>query len=180
MKRNIQSLCEAINRQFIIKLFFPSLLLLFSFRPGEGTGGSTLPVVKKEVKLATPFQSVNIHGDVSVILTNEPAGTITMAGIEKDLDRIRYKVKNNELIIDTYRKNILRDLTIYLSAATLQSIQLNGEGNIYSTVSIKQEGLHLLLNGNIKVKVYTKGKLTIDATEGYQLFWETRLLQKAE
>jgi hypothetical protein len=176
MKPKIQRLYQTINRPLIIKLFFPSLLLLFSFKSGEGTGGPKLPVIRKEVKVEAPFQRACIDGDISMILTNEPAGTLMMEGNEEAVNKIRYSVKNNELIIDAHRKNRLGELTIYLSAATLKSMLVNGDAHISSIDIIKPDNLQIWLNGNINVKVKTTGKVSIDAYPGYDLFWDHPLM----
>ena len=175
MKSNIQRLYQIIDRPVMIKLFFPSLLLLFSFSSGEGAEGRKLPVVQKEV-IVDPFQTVSVNGDISMILTNKPAGTVTIEGNENDVSRIRYRNKNNELTIDARRKNHLNEIIIYLSAATLKSMLVNGDGNISSIDIIKPGDLHIWLNGNIDIKVKTTGKISVDSYDSYELFWKSPLM----
>ena len=173
MNTKIQGLYKTIYSPQILKLLLPSLLLLFSFRPGEGTGRPKLPVIRKEVKVENHFKSVRINGDISMILTNEPAGTLMMEGNEKVLNNIRYKVRNNELTIDAHKKNRLDKLTIYLSAATLQTMQVNGDSFVSSTDVIKPDNLQIWLNGIITVNLKTiKGHVKVDAFDGYDMNWE--------
>jgi len=178
MKSNIQRLFQFINRPVMTKLF-PSLFLLFSFRPGGDTEGRKLPVIQKEV-IVDPFQTVRINGDISMVLTNEPAGTLVVEGNENDVNRIKYIVKNNELTIDAHRKNRLDEITIYLSAATLKSMLVNGDGNISSIGIIKPADLHIWLNGNVDIKVKTTGKISVDSYDSYELFWKSPLMNKRQ
>ena len=158
-----------MNRPLIIKLLFPSLFLLFSFKAVKNIDGPKLPVIRKELKVESAFQSIRIEGDISVVLTNDPAGTVIVEGREKELNKIRAVFKNNILIIDVNRKNIFGKLTLYLSAITLQTIQLNGDANISSIEFIKSDHLHMWLNGNIEVKVNTMGQLSFDTPDDIEL-----------
>ena len=110
-----------------------------------------------------------------MVLTNDPAGTVIVEGREKELNKIKTVFKNNILIIDVNRKNIFRKLTLYLSAITLRTIQLNGDANISSIEFIKSDHLHMLLNGKIKVKVNTMGQLSFDTPDDIELLWESPL-----
>ena len=94
------------------------------------------------------------------------------------MNRIKYLVKNNELTIDAHRKIRLNEITFYLSAATLKSMLVNGDGNISSTGIIKPAELHIWLNGNIDVKVKTTGKIGVDSYDSHELFWKSPLKNK--
>jgi Putative auto-transporter adhesin, head GIN domain len=169
MKTNIQRLYQTIKRPLTVKLFFPSLFLLFSFRPYEDNCLPDLPVIRKELKVERTFEHIHIEGDISLVLTNDPAGTIIIEGKEKELKKIRPVFEKNVLIIDANRKQLFAKLTIYLSAITLQTIQLNGDGNISSIAFIQSEYLHISLNGNIKVKVKTMGQISFDTPDDIEL-----------
>ena len=175
MKANIQRLYQTINKPLIIKLLFPSLFLLFSFKAVKNIDVPKLPVIRRELKVESVFQSIRIEGDISVVLTNDPAGTVIVEGREKELNKIKAAFKNNILIIDVNRKNFFAKLTLYLSAITLQTIQLNGDANISSIEFIKSDHLHMSLNGNIKVKVKTMGQLSFDTPDDIELLWESPL-----
>lgn len=176
MKSNIQGLYRKMSSRQTIKGALPLFLLLSSFKPGEGTGGSKMVVIRREVKVESTFQSIRIDGNIGVILTNDPAGTVSLEGKEKDLDRIRYTVKNNTLIVDAQRKNSFDDVTVYISAIRLQSIKGNGDMDISSGDMLEVDDLRIFLNGNINVNVKTKGKLSIDAPDEYDLSWETPVM----
>ena len=113
MKANITGLYQAVNMRLLIKLVFPCLFLLFSFKSVEGISLPKLPLIRKELKFENDFQGIRIEGDISVILTNDPAGTVIIEGKEKEVNKIRHVLKNNTLMIDVNRKNIFAKLTLY-------------------------------------------------------------------
>ncbi|HKO81530.1 MAG TPA: DUF2807 domain-containing protein, partial [Chitinophagaceae bacterium] len=137
-------------------------------------------VIQKKITVEGLFQNVRIYGDVSMILTNEPSGTMVMEGKEKDVNRIRHRVKDNELVIDARRKNYFNKLVIYLPAAMIQSMQVNGDGDISSTGMIQSEKLHITLNGVIDVKIKTTGKFSVDAPDDLELKWKSPFKQQAK
>lgn len=177
MKANITGLYQAVNMRLLIKLVFPSLFLLFSFKSVEDIGSPKLPLIKKELKVESAFQNIRIEGDISVILTNDPAGTVIIEGKEKEVNKIRHVLKNNTLMIDVNRKNIFAKLTLYLSAIKLQTIQLNGDANISSIEFIKSAYLHMSLNGDISVKVKTMGQLSFDTPDDIELLQRPPLMK---
>jgi hypothetical protein len=173
MKPNIQKRYYVISKLSISRLFFLSLgLSLLSFRSGDVAVEKNPPVVQKEMKIEGLFQNVKIFGDISMILTNEPPGIVIIEGTEKDIKKLKHSVKNNELVIDARKKNYFNKLVIYLPATTLQSMQVNGDGNISSTEMIRSNELHLTLNGAVDVKIKTTGKLRVDAPNEYELSWK--------
>lgn len=173
MNAYIQNLYQTISTPPLIKLIVPSLVLLFSFQPGDGTGKQDPPVIQKKMNVEGPFQNVRIYGDVSTILTNDPSGAMVMEGKEKDVNKIKYHVQDNELVIDARRKNYFNKLVIYLPAVTLQSMQVNGDGDISSTGMIQSDELHITLNGAVDVKIKTTGKVNIDAPGDLELKWKS-------
>ena len=177
MKANNQNLFHTINIPNMVKLFIPFLFLFFSFKPVERNRIPVLPVIRKELKAGNGFQNVRIEGDISVILTNEPAGKVFIEGNQKDLNKIKTGFKNDIFVINVIRKNIFSKLTVYLSAITLQTIQLNGNLDISSNDYIKSQYLHLTLNGNINVKVKTMGEISIDSPDDIELIWKLPVMK---
>ncbi len=103
-----------------------------------------------------------------------------MEGKEKDVNKIRHHVNDNELAIDARRKNYFNKLVIYLPAANLQSMQVNGDGDISSTGMIQSDELTITLNGAINVKIKTTGKVNVDAPKDLELEWKSPLQPKAK
>ncbi len=168
MKNNIQGFFRNIRRPLIIKLILPASLLLFSFMP-KGREKSDPQVIKKELITNKHFQNVYIIGNISVILTSEPAGTVVIEGNKNDVDNTKYKNKNSELTIYAGKKKRFGKITIYLSAGTLKQMLINGDGNVASIGTVKTDNLQIWLNGNIDVDININGKVSVDSGDGYEL-----------
>lgn len=169
MKTNFQSLYKNIKKLLLTGMIFPFILLLCSFKPPENSQLQKSSIIKKELKINGNFKSITLEGNVSVVLTNDAAGTIIIEGKEKLVNKVKTFFENNTLIIDVVQNHWFAKITIYLSAKTLQSLQLNGDGNISSRDFIQSPSLHITLNGTIKVKIKTMGKLSFDAPDDVEL-----------
>ena len=181
MKTYFKKLYQGTRNLQIFTSLFASLFLLFSFKPARDNGGPKEPQARKELKVEGNFQNIRIDGNISlVMLTNEPAGTVILEGKEKILNRIRYNLKNDTLLIEANRIFSFPKLTVYLSARDIQAMQVNGDTNISSSDFIKSDKLHISLNGNINVKVKTMGKLSFDTPENFELLYRSPLLGKAK
>ena len=179
MKQNRRNIFQTINKAIIFKAGIPALCLLFSFKPTDKGITPDVPTVRKEIKSNGDFQKIRLDGNVSVILTNDPPGTVIVEGREKDVNRVWHSLKQNTLVINANRTWLVSSkLTIYLSALTVLELQVNGDTDISSAGIIKANDLHISMNGNIDVKVKTNGKISVDAPEGYELQWKTPVLTK--
>lgn len=174
MKTKIERLLRTIKEPLIIRLLLPALLLLFSFAHGDKER-SKAKVIRKEVIIGSSFQNIIINGNIWVILTNKPAGTISIEGNNRDVNTIRYKSKNNELVIDATRKKRVGQITIYVSATMLKHMLINGDGQISSTGIIKSDELNIWLNGIVNVDINIIGRVSVDTYDGYDLFWNSTL-----
>lgn len=169
MKSNIQKVYQTINRPF---------LLLSSLSGFGNTGATKLIVTKKAISFEGSFQDVLIDGDISLVLTNDPAGTLMIEGCEKDVNRVTCRVKNNKLIIDAGSSSNCNELTVYLSAARLLSMRINGDADISSMGVIKSDELRISMNGKVTVKVKTTGNLSFDTPDYYDLLWRAPSVRK--
>ena len=82
------------------KLVFPALLLLlFSFKTTEYAGGLKFPVIRKAIKIESAFENIRVDGDITIVLTNEPAGVLIIEGKESDVKKIRHTLKTISLLL---------------------------------------------------------------------------------
>ena len=75
-------------------------------------------VIRKQLKVDSSFRGIRIDGDISVILTNDPAGTIVIEGRANEMKKIKAGFEKNIFIVDAERKRLFAKLTLYLSAIT--------------------------------------------------------------
>ena len=123
----------------------------------------------KEIDLPETFQEIEIRGDVTLILTNEPTGKLLAKGNPKDLSRIKTTLKNQKLFIDAQKKSSFSKLTIYVPVTNAELLVTNGETEILSLGTIKSKDLEIILNGHSRISVNYTGKLKILPGLGYAL-----------
>jgi len=177
MKTIIKRLLQAIDSSLIIVILSP-LLLFLSFKPIDADKVPGTPQTRREFKMDSTFQSIRIDGDISVVLTNDPAGTVIMEGKAKQLNKVSALVNNHTLVIDVNRMNLFAKVRLYLSARSLRRMQLNGNADITSVEFIKSDHLHIFLNGNITVKLKTMGWVSLDSPDDIDLVWKSSLMKK--
>ena len=123
----------------------------------------------KEINLSEIFQEIEIRGDITLILTNEPANKLLAKGNPKDLRRIKTTIKDRKLIVDARGKITFSKLIIYIPVINAALLVTNGETEIFSLGTIKSKELKIILNGDSRVSLNYEGKLKILPGKGYEL-----------
>lgn len=126
------------------------------------------PVAYQEINNRQAFENVEITGKVTVILINSQDRNITLQGNSKDLDVVRTTEKEGTLEINAEKKRTTSKLIIYLPA-TMHSLRVTGNAQIFSSGHIKVDDLEIILNGASMVKVSCYGNLKVKPAEGYEL-----------
>jgi Putative auto-transporter adhesin, head GIN domain len=127
------------------------------------------PVIKKELKVEKAFKGIRIEGDISLVLTNAPAGTVIVEGKQNQIGKLNPIFETTTLVIDASQKNFFSKFTIYLSALALEAIQFNGDGNISSAEFIQSNHLYITLGGAIDIRIKTLGQISFDTREDIEL-----------
>jgi hypothetical protein len=129
---------------------------------------NSIVVSHKEVT-SQAFENVEVSGNVILFLTNEISSDITLQGDSKEIDAVTITEKNNKLEINVDRKKPISKLIVYIPAAKIHSLKINGDAKVFSTGDVVVDNLEITLKGNSIVKVYHYGKLTITPAQGYEL-----------
>lgn len=131
---------------------------------------SQQPVIQsREVELTTPFNEVEVIGDVTIILTNNLEGKLLFHGDPEELRQAKVTIRNRKLFIDANRKRSHHKFTVYLPASKLNLLTTSGKTKILSSGTINTEGLDILLNGSSFVSIHYVGKLNVVPGTGYEL-----------
>jgi hypothetical protein len=121
----------------------------------------------KEISNGHAVETVDIRGDVSIVLTNALGTNILLEGNNKDIGAVRTTVKNGRLEINAERKGFSK-LTVYLNVTDIHSLVVTGNAQIFSS-GISVDNLDIILNGDSFVEVHHQGKLRIIPGDGYEL-----------
>lgn len=128
-----------------------------------------LSATYKEIKKSRPFESINVNGDVTVILTNEQTSNIMLRGNDKDISLVETIERGKTLEINAEKKRTASKLIVYLPVDDLHSLKVTGNAQIFSSGNIVVDNLEVILNGSSMVRVYCYGSLKVTTAEGYEL-----------
>ena len=146
---------------FLMVIFMNSHAQIFSVEKS--------PLDYQEINTNQAFENVEITGTVTVILINSQNRNITLQGNSKDLDVVRTTTNEGTLEINAEKKRTGSKLIVYLPTASMHSLRVTGNAQIFSSGHIKVDDLEIILNGNARVKVYCYGNLKVKPAEGYEL-----------
>jgi len=146
-------------------IFYCSVFLIFISCTKENKCHcikTTGKIIKKEI-LLSDFNEIQINNIFDVYITNDTVNKIVIEGGKNIVPFITSEVNNQSLKISNKNKcNWLRsykkELNLYISAKSLNSIIINGESNIYSTNTIICHELNVVVNSGI-----AKADLTINS-----------------
>ena len=170
MKSTVKPNLKNIARTLRQKLYLPVFALIISIAAAAQVHSNRSPVIdRKEINVSEPFQHIEVRGNVKVILTNAPAGYILLEGTYKDIGAVATILRQGKVVIDAQEKQSFSNLNVYVSAANLSSLTINGDGDIRSLGTVKTNELDLILNGIVGVDVRSEGKVNVVAGEGYDL-----------
>lgn len=178
MKPLLSKIQQIVKSHLATALLFLFVTLMLTIQNAKASRDKETPVTRKELKFENQFQTVNIEGDVTVIFTNEPIGSIAIEGQERHLDKVRYILEDNKLTIDVNQIADFKKITVYLSAIALQHFQMNGNADISSFGTLNTNQMHLYLNGNISLKIRTTGQLFFDSPDDIELTKRSKVLLK--
>ena len=155
-----------------IKIAFLLLLSLpiFSFQPGEYYKAKRRTITKKSFSISQPFKNIRFDGNIEIVLTNAPAGTLIVEGKEKEINKISPIIADGQVIINVQRKNYFSEMKVYLSALNLESIIVNGDAGISSSEVIDVTKLHFSLNGHSSIKIKVTGDINLITPYEYDLY----------
>lgn len=116
------------------------------------------------------FESISsdLVGNIIFTQESEKSATLKIIAPEEYLRQIKVEVKNNILVLTNNSKlknrKKIKGVTIYISAPTINSIKLDGVGNLTINNGLESNSLSLLSKGvgNINIKQLKCNDLTVD------------------
>jgi len=169
MKSTITTITQKMifsSAKKLLMSVFPIVIFMNSHAQIFPVGKSA--VAYQEINNRQAFENVEITGKVTVILINSQSRNITLQGNSKDLDVVRTTQKEGILEINAEKKRTASKLIVYLPA-TMHSLRVTGNAQIFSSGHIKVDDLEIILNGDAMVKVSCYGNLKVKPAEGYEL-----------
>lgn len=152
------------------RLVTPSLAVLVSMNSHAQVDPiGQLAATYKEINSNHAFESIEVKGDVTVILTNEQTNNIMLRGNDKDIRLVNTIEKGKNMEINAEKKRTASRLIVYLPATDMRSLKVTGNAQIFSSGNIAVDNLEIILNGASMVKVNCYGNLRVTPAEGFEL-----------
>jgi hypothetical protein len=143
----------------------PLLFALPFLQACEGVSGSGHVV--KETREVGPFTQLEVSGSMDVYVTQGSSSTVTLEGEDNILPEVELVEEGDKLEV-RYRRNTnirtRRDVKVYLSAKTLEGVELSGSGDVeLSGIFNTPSPVHIGLSGSGDVKgVFNAPEISLD------------------
>ena len=144
-------------------LFSLSLLigLTSCFKRIDSTSGP----VTTETRNISSFNSIAVYGSINVFIVSDTNFQIKVEAGERLMEYVQTAVINNQLEIKVLNNPIAnyRPVNVFVNADSLQSIQLEGSGNITSNMAMvlgQQISIYLKGSGNISLPISSNSLLS--------------------
>ena len=123
----------------------------------------------KTIEVTQSFNEIEIIGDATIILTSYLENQLVFKGDPKIIQGTKTQLKNGKLKINTGRSSNVSNFKVYLPASTIGSLIASGKSKIFSSGTIKNNDLEILINGSSTVSVNHEGKLRVTPGAGYEI-----------
>ena len=153
-----------------IFLFFSFLISLTALAKKIG---DNKPVFSRTIVLHEIFQQLEIWGNVEIVLTPEMSDSITIEGTTVDINLVGIKLKHGTLSVRAKWVNQSTTTKIIIPAAMLTSVQVYGNAIVSSAGELSAPQLKVFLDGEAQVKIKSRGKVNVEASDGYYLTKES-------
>ncbi|HEX4957939.1 MAG TPA: DUF2807 domain-containing protein [Lacibacter sp.] len=127
---------------------------------------------KQVIKTKSNYQFIVINNDIDVILTESALTDICISGGKKDIQLVRYYVKNGILFIESKNGSLKGRATVHVSVNNLKQIEINGQSTVISNGTLSSNQLKVVVNGEAKFDLKNIGDILIEADESIDLNFE--------
>jgi hypothetical protein len=154
------------------KLFFMLIAVAFAGVAVKANEG-TIPDYKVRNWTATQkFRSIEVSGDISVVLIEDNASVVSVQGKTKMVDMAKIEVKDGVLHVYGKRGPWRNRTVVYIPVQQLSRITVKGASEIASMGVLNSDHLHIRIEGTCKVSVKNKGLVTVDNDDDYEVSYE--------
>jgi hypothetical protein len=123
---------------------------------------SSIFAFQKETRDLETFTEISLRTSANVYLTQGDTQKVEISGSQDDMDRLETKVRDGQLIIDTYNQRNswsgLSDVDIYITVKTLEALAVAGSGDMVSRGNFKCDDLDISVAGSGDLEFETDAK----------------------
>jgi hypothetical protein len=127
------------------------------------------PVFTKKVEKKAAFQHIVINGDVDVVLVENDYVQVDICSEQNNNTSVSHYVNKGILYINRVDVSLGRKPIVIVAVNDLQSLEVNGDGDVTSKGSLRSSKLKLMINGESKLNVRNRGELMIESNSNIKL-----------
>ena len=116
----------------------------------------------KTVKLKEECTSLVIEDNLSVILTESASNNITIVGDIRDVKKTGVSITDGRLVLSYALRDLPSEVKVYVPAALLGKVFINGKGTLSSSTVLKNKTLKIFLAEEGKVNNRSLGNVIVE------------------
>jgi Putative auto-transporter adhesin, head GIN domain len=137
-----------------------------------GTTNESKPAFTKVISTKAAFQHIVINGDVDVVLTEKDFVQVDVTGEQKSVEAVTHYVKRGTLYINRKGASKGAKPVVTIAVSDLQSLEVNGDGDVTSKGTLRSSKLKLTINGESKFNVRNLGEILLESDGDIDLQFE--------
>lgn len=153
-------------------------LLTITAASFAGTTNESKPAFTKIISTKAAFQHIVINGDVDVVLTEKDFVQVDVTGEQKSVEAVSYFVKRGTLYINRRGASKGAKPVVTIAVSDLQSLEINGDGDVTSKGTLHSSKLKLVINGESKFNVRNLGEILIESDSNIDLQFEKGMTEE--
>lgn len=115
------------------------------------------------------FHSVTVSDNVNIILAEDPGSTLSIQGKAKQVDAVRFEIKNGVLHVSSSRIPFKNKAVVYIPVRLLNRLTIKGASEVHSMGYLRSAHLHIEVDGPCKMSVKNTGPITIDHDQEWEM-----------
>lgn len=149
------------------KIYLLGLLFCTACTATFAQKGRPAQPVSTTVHLSEAVRTLFVENDITVVLTERKSDDVIAEGDARDVKALRVQVDDGRLSLSSSSATSLAGLKVYVPAAHLLKINLQGKSILRATATLQNPALKVVLDGEGIVTLSSTGKLVIEGTSDF-------------
>lgn len=132
----------------------------------------------KKITTLKAASSLIINGDISVVLLNDDSKEISIEGGAGTVKSFVVTEHNGTVTISNYSGAKRTDALVYVPAALLKTISINGAAAISSYEPLYNKNIDVVINGDCNLWLKTFGSVSVDALNEFDYTYTAKAIKE--
>ncbi len=152
------------------KLIIPlALLLTITLSANAQKEQPTKIYVSTAISHEKHFSNIVVNDGIDLVLTENSQYKIWFDGKEKNLEKVKWEVKDGTLYLASRSGSLKDKVKAYVYVQQLNHIRVNGDSWVKSSGYLTSPSLSVLVNGEALVDILNAGKISVENSRDFEL-----------